>query len=286
MNKNDILTIKVGSVSYKMYLPNKEVDAIQKILYAENRPFEHVLLEDMVSRLDKDSYVLDVGLNIGNHAMYLAAHGINVIGFEANKKLSCIAQESVKLNKFEKRVKIHNCGISNKEHKAYFDVEYVENMGAMSLSMGEKEGRESIQCKTLDSFNIKEKISAIKIDVEGMEAEVVGGGGDLIAKNRPIIYLEANFAPDFVRIDRVMRDLKYVHWDLWSAFQSEFIPAHLYLPLESVSEKELIARSISQSALLNFYNTTRKENTFTNFALDTIYKEIQELKGAIYGNRL
>lgn len=54
----------------------------------------------------------------------------------------------------------------------------------------EEEGGEEVKIKTLDSFNIKEKIDLIKIDVEGFEYFALSGGIQTIKKNKPVILIE------------------------------------------------------------------------------------------------
>ena len=44
--------------------------------------------------------------------------------------------------------------------------------------------------KKLDNFNFTNKISFIKIDVEGHEIEVIEGGKLMIKKNKPVLLVE------------------------------------------------------------------------------------------------
>lgn len=114
----------------------------------------------------------------------------------------------------------------------------------------------------------------MKIDVEGMEHKVLEGARKLINKNRPIIYAEANFVQDYVKMERVLDSLDYVYWDTF-----EPSPTHLFLPMESVSEKQIAARNASKLALLQLHHSMEKQQSFTNFALDSIYQAINSLRG-------
>ena len=78
--------------------------------------------------------------------------------------------------------------MSNREEVAHFTEEIPHNYGAMSLTQGAPSSAGGgVNCKPLDALNIKEKITAMKIDVEGMEHKVLEGAHKLINKNRPII---------------------------------------------------------------------------------------------------
>ncbi|TLD83503.1 FkbM family methyltransferase [Helicobacter sp. MIT 11-5569] len=272
--QEDVITLdlKEEGVRYKMYLPFKETDYIQRIVYQSKAPYEYDMLQTMLTRIPKGSLVLDVGMNIANHSLFFAANGLRVIAFEANPKMSAIAKESIKLNGFEKMIKVYEMGVSNREEMAYFATEIPHNFGAMSLTQGNTAGG-GIICKPLDSLKIKEKVVAMKIDVEGMEHKVLDGARKLIAKNRPIIYAEANFVQDFVKVERMLESMEYVCWDTFG-----YSPTHLFLPLESVSEKQIAAKNAAKLAILQLHHSAYKQESFTNSAFDTIYKEIITIK--------
>lgn len=105
---------------------------------------------------------------------------------------------------------------------------------------------DNIKLKTIDSFNIQEKISLIKIDIEGMEPFALRGAKNLINKNRPIIYAEANTKDDFIKMDRAFAELNYIHWDAFSDYRM-----HLFVPLESISKDEILRNIASKIALAN-----------------------------------
>ncbi|MBX7545526.1 FkbM family methyltransferase [Helicobacter turcicus] len=140
--QKDVVTLdlKEEGVKYKVYVPYKETDCIQRDIYKNNVPYEYELLQEILTRIPKDSVVLDVGMNIGNHALSFAANGYKVIAFEANPKMSAIAKESIKLNGFQKAIKVYEIGVSNREEVMHFEKEIPENFGAMSLTLGESMG--------------------------------------------------------------------------------------------------------------------------------------------------
>jgi Methyltransferase FkbM domain len=54
---------------------------------------------------------------------------------------------------------------------------------------GDFVGRQ-VPVHTLDSYQLDD-VALLKIDVEGMEADVIRGGLDTIRRNRPVIFAEA-----------------------------------------------------------------------------------------------
>lgn len=97
---SDIIEINLSElgINYKMYAPNYQTNLIEKIVYKTKKPYEYEMLRTMAEELarvnpNKDKAILDVGMNIGNHALFYAALGYKVIGIEANPKMSQIAKK-------------------------------------------------------------------------------------------------------------------------------------------------------------------------------------------------
>ncbi len=269
INKSDIITCEGGGAEYVMYLPYRQTDFIQKIIANTGKPYEIEMLEDMLQRTKENDLILDIGTNIGNHAICLAANGRKVCGFEANPKMFELAQVNVALNQLQNRVQIHCCGISDKEERAAFDAEIPSNFGAMRLQQIQDGG---IICHRLDDFNFNEPIAMIKIDIEGMEDKALRGAKNLIDKNRPILYLEAQKFEEFKRIDRILFQMRYVHWDLFGGALT-----HLYLPREQVSDEDLHVKVLASIAAEHIqWSWMPQENLIYKTLLETAH-HVREL---------
>ena len=74
-------------------------------------------------------------------------------------------------------------------HLPIIDYDKITNFGGIEIKDGNK--GEPIQQNTLDNiFYGIDKVKLLKIDVEGMEPQVLEGGFNLIRKHRPFIYCE------------------------------------------------------------------------------------------------
>ena len=239
-----IVDISLEQTNYRMYLPNFNQDAIQKYIFSTKLPYEQSVLEYILKDAQMGGgIVLDIGANIGNHSVYLAAHNIKVLSFEPNPKLCKIIKENIKINHFENKIKLFECGISDTNHKANLSKENRTNYGSMSLI---KNNQGEIECKSIDSFNFEEKISLIKIDVEGMELSVLKGAKQTLIKNKPTLYLEANQPMELYHIKQFLEKLGYIYYNLQGQ-HGAYVHIFVY---KNIINKELL-----------------KENFFNNFGL-------------------
>ncbi|KAA6228673.1 MULTISPECIES: FkbM family methyltransferase [unclassified Campylobacter] len=271
-----------NGIKYKMYLPFKDSDYIQKTIFHTKAPYEIEMLKDMITRIKPNSNILDIGMNIANHSLFLAAHNFKIFAFEANKKMIDIARKSIEINGFEDRIFIYEMGVSDKEERAYYKKENPYNFGGMSLTLlNEEETKDDyIQCKSIDSLNIQDEISLIKLDIEGMEDKALRGLKALILKNRPLIYVEANYVGDLIKVDRILSSFNYIHMDIFGSS-----PTHLYYPIEKLSQNELFKNISYKQALTRLDYTHYKQNNFIHNNLQNILnldrkleKEILDIK--------
>ncbi|MBL4941079.1 MAG: FkbM family methyltransferase [Colwellia sp.] len=238
-----IFKIKVDQGEYSMYLPKANVDYIQKHIAETGQPYELDMLQDMASRLSPGDVVLDIGANVGNHTLYLAALAkVKVYAFEPNALLVKAIRKSAALSLVEKNVIIYSIGLGSEESSGHFKELISENIGAQSIEVGE--GKLRIQ--PLDSIRFSESISMMKVDVEGMELEVLRGAIATIQHHQPIMYVEALNIDEFFLVEDFLAKLGYIVLDTFNAS-----PTHLFIHidkldnniLEKYNAKKIIASS-------------------------------------------
>ena len=119
---------------------------------------------------------IDIGSHVGLWTRELASKFEQVYCFEPNP----VFIECFKKNITETNVQLFQYGLSNNEHTASMKE-------TNSTMMNDEPG--SIQCRTLDSFNLN-NIDFIKIDVDGFEVKVLNGAIETITRNKPAINIE------------------------------------------------------------------------------------------------
>ncbi len=146
---------------------------------------------------------IDVGVYRGVHSYQMSKYSNIVHSFEANPII--FADLKKYLPKLKKNIQLYNYALSDKIEKKILKVpvrnynakrsNYEEYYKMGLASVHEKNNFENYEkfeiiSKKLDEFKFKNKISFIKIDVEGHEMEVINGSLNLIKKFKPNLMIE------------------------------------------------------------------------------------------------
>jgi FkbM family methyltransferase len=144
--------------------------------------------------------VLDIGANIGTHTLaFSKAVGPNgvVLSFEPQPAIFGLLTVNVLENEAV-NVRVFNAAVG--KAAGWLDLPHISyanpnNYGALQLgsfvTSDEKAiNRLPVPVHRLDDLKAAASAHVIKIDVEGMEAAVLEGARGLIAKSRPILFVE------------------------------------------------------------------------------------------------
>lgn len=147
---------------------------------------------DLMSKfIKKNDVVLDIGANIGLMTIpfsKMVGENGTVISFEPQQEMFNILCGNVAINNLN-NVSTHNIGLGNSTEPLFLpkiDYKKQNNFGGISLT---NKGEIKIKQKRLDDFNF-EKVNFLKIDVEGMELNVLNGSTNTIKNHRPFLYIE------------------------------------------------------------------------------------------------
>jgi FkbM family methyltransferase len=139
--------------------------------------------------------ILDVGSNIGNHAIFYALHTFAryIYVFEPNIVAREILSRNIAANPDRRgdiRTDHAHFAIGAGTHKVRAAATPQNNLGATSFETWDGSGAGGVDCRPLDQLSFLGPISFLKIDVEGMELDVLLGAAELIARHRPSIAIE------------------------------------------------------------------------------------------------
>jgi FkbM family methyltransferase len=166
--------------------------------------------------------VVEVGANIGTHTVFLAqqvgAAGM-VLAFEPQRILFQVLCANLALNSIPNVRCLQQAVGAAAGTIAVPWIDYMSenNFGALSLCDGQV--GEPVDLVTLDSFNLP-ACSLLKIDVEGMELDVLQGAVNLIERLKPILYVENNNPEKSAALIQYIDALGYnMHWH-WPFYYS------------------------------------------------------------------
>lgn len=132
---------------------------------------------------------LDIGANIGNHALFFAERFCTVHAFEPNPATSYL----LAFNAMQApNVVVHSYGLGSDNARMQLN-EDLDNMGASSIKYASPTNAHAIEIEVrrLDDADLPlDGLCFVKIDVEGFEPQVLRGAARTIAQYQPVLVLE------------------------------------------------------------------------------------------------
>lgn len=185
------------------------------IHYGEYGEIEHRFLTSFLAAGD---CIIEIGANIGSHTVGLAktvGDSGKVIAFEAQPAIYRILCANLALNALT-NVITYACGCGKEADTMYvpvtnYNMPTPHNSGGVSLS-AVATGM-PVQVMPLDAtLHDLQNLKMIKIDVEGMELEVLLGAQGLLHRHRPILYVENDRIENSQKLIEHIRRLGYRLW--------------------------------------------------------------------------
>ena len=192
-----------GSVIANRYDINQTNGLIKQGRSPNHQSIE--LLHGVCQHRTADPFVIDVGANFGLFSLGLAKlmKGRGVYhAFEAQRVIFNMLAGSVALNGYL-NIFCHHVAIGNgfgQIEIPQFDYNVEMNFGSIEFAAEQREHlhqqrgqdasrREFVELRSLDSYEFP-RADIVKIDVEGMEADVLKGARRLIERHRPVLQVE------------------------------------------------------------------------------------------------
>lgn len=227
-----------SGTSIDMVLPSRE-DHISKALLADGF-YEQPMLEALADALRPGDVVVDAGANIGNHTVYFAkVLGCRVTAFEAVPATAELLTENVLLNDLSDLVRVEAMALGARRGWARVKDYDETNLGATAL--------EVIDDGALPVFPLEEVVKErpvrlLKIDVEGMERDVLEGARSILAEDRPWVLCEAADHAAYETVKALLADAGYSPAAVYNATDT-----YLFLPSRSEEERrQLLDHALGQ----------------------------------------
>lgn len=205
-------------------------DMIKQVIVAGDAWERHqvALFEEHV---EPGSVVVEVGAHIGSHTVSLArlvGRWGRVYAFEPQRKIFRELYHNLGLNGLANVVPLRFAIGAGETRIVEMNPATSGNEGGTGVGAG----GDRAELRSLDSFGF-DRVSLLKIDVEGYENEVLAGAGDTIRRNRPVILLEIMGGEDYETASVDVRERIHGTWERLERFDYTVRPVfkHDYLAL-------------------------------------------------------
>ena len=172
------------------------------IIRSHKNFYELQMLDDIRKRVPPSGVFVDCGANIGNHGVYFGVicKASKVYAFEPVKETYNILLKNISLNKLECTINDYSIALGKENTNGKLIVRDANNLGTSTIQEC-PEG--DIVIRKLDDIVFADNdrglkgIDLVKIDVEGMELDVLRGAKKVINKFRPLLYVEIQTDEEF-----------------------------------------------------------------------------------------
>ncbi len=200
--------------SDKINISGISTDHIFNNIKRKKNFYEHDLLFHLYTVINpKNSTIIDIGANIGNHSIYFGKYLCDkIIAIEPSQMHSDILRKNLSNNLSEYQYEILQIAVGNEEGYANLVFPSDINLGAAkidSTSSNSSLNSEKVPIKKLDNVINDLNISMLKIDVEGFEIDVLRGAENLIKNNLPHIIVEAHDDEHLNKIKKFLNKYEY-----------------------------------------------------------------------------
>ncbi len=183
-------------------------------IYGEYSGLEGAFLKKLVKAGD---HVIEVGANIGSLTVGLAkAVGSRgrVDAFEVQRACYALLQAQIALNQLH-NIHAHREAAGRTAGQLFVPVtDYAQfgNFGGVALESGQTATSEPVDMVTLDQRIGERPCALLKIDVEGMEEDVIRGAAGLIGRQHPLLYVENDRTEKSKSLVALLLQLGYRLW--------------------------------------------------------------------------
>ncbi|MEQ5870548.1 FkbM family methyltransferase [Sagittula sp. NFXS13] len=176
------------------FFTNYHADPIQKS-HRKGLFYEHEDLSEVAKLLPDAPRVLDVGANVGNHSLFFATQcgAQRIVVIEPNPLALAPLVANVVFNQLTDVIGMEalGVGLGAQSEGGLFMRTRTRNLGGTRMQRG-KDG--TLEVHAGDALFADETFDLIKIDVEGMEMDVLAGLAQTIDRCRPLLFVEVDDA--------------------------------------------------------------------------------------------
>jgi FkbM family methyltransferase len=179
-------------------------------VYGEFSELEAAIFPQLV---EAGHVVVEVGANIGSHTVHLArlvGSSGRVLAFEPQRVIHQLLCANIALNELF-QVHTFHAAVGREAGQIHVPpIDYGAEYNFGGVSVGGSAG-EAVPLYRLDDLPLP-ALRMLKVDVEGMEIDVLSGARQTIAKFRPVLYVENDRRAHSEELITLIAELGYEMW--------------------------------------------------------------------------
>lgn len=176
--------------------------------YKEYSQFE---MEFLLKLVNKDSWVLDIGANIGSMTTVLAKQANYVVAFEPQEHIYYTLCGNIAINNLT-NVKAFQRPVSSVSGETVYlpKIDYNKGGNFGGVAINSEGGVVPAITLAIDDLTLP-RCDLIKADVEGHEKEVLVGASKTIDSYRPLLFVEGDRASKLEELINYISSIGYKH---------------------------------------------------------------------------
>lgn len=186
------------------FLIRKNTTDFQFINYAYEKSIKDYLRQN----LDTFDVFIDVGACIGEYCIWLAKEGKHCVAIEPvnHKGLT----DNVAMNGLTGKIDVFACGVGEKKERVFFNI--LDGVTSSSHVARDSRQEPNVDIDLLDNIMASVTLPPnarviMKLDVEGMEPEVIKGASQFIASCKDLRVIYEHFVEDDFRNDKSLLEV-------------------------------------------------------------------------------
>lgn len=217
-----LVVVEVEAHGVRYSVVGEPGDELAEGLRAKRKPYESGLLSFLRPLVSPRDFILDIGANIGNHALYLClVCQADVAAFEPHPTALRYLRSNIAANRCAEKITVYPVALGASRGTGSIVPGSQHNLAAAHVEAGGG----SIPIETVDSYGFRD-VALIKLDVEGSEVAVLSGARRTIIESRPLVVAESRTVTERKAVTAALAQHGYVR--LRKRMASS--PTYIYFP--------------------------------------------------------
>lgn len=173
-------------------------------------------IRTLASRLAGDGGIaLDVGANIGNHSCAFLPWFKHVVSVEPGRVASLVLEANL-VASGRRNWSVERCALGAAAGEGFLRKPTADNLGSSQLA-GPGDGDEPVRISTGDDLLFRQglqraRVALVKLDVEGAEVDALRGLAQTLARDAPVVCVEALEPGRWDALRAVLNGHGYLHF--------------------------------------------------------------------------